>query len=103
MLRDADAEKSVKISMARDEVAPTIDENEQTDQGKDSRLEFARQEIVELKVKQICICVNKKDYDTADNKQVKCIGISNKDFIKENFGVSWKWYERRRLRIDDDN
>ena len=69
----------------------------------DSRLEYARLEIVELKVKQICICVNKKDYDTADNKQEKCVEMSNKYFIKENFGVSWKWYERRRLRNDDNN
>ena len=31
---------------------------------KDSRLEkYARQEIVEWNVNQICICVNKKDYD----------------------------------------
>ena len=66
-------------------------------------MEYARQEIVEMKVKQICICVNKKDYDIADNKQEKCVEISNKDFTKENFRVSWKWYERRRLRNDDDN
>ena len=58
-------------------------------------MEYARQEIVVLKVKQICICVNKEDYDTADNKQEKCVEISNKDFIKENFRVSWKRYERR--------
>jgi hypothetical protein len=49
MLRDADAEKSIQISMARDEVATTIDELNRQIKEKDSRLECARQEIAELK------------------------------------------------------
>jgi hypothetical protein len=49
MLEDANAEKSIQVSMAREEVANTIAELQRQCKEKDTRLESAHQEIMDLK------------------------------------------------------